>query len=94
MSKKNNGSPACHEKNSSNRWHGNISIITVRKENLCLGIMFSLLTTQLYMLKTYSRVSSDTTLQILQKSIASDWVKMGLEKIWLALVAGATPGVS
>ena len=49
---------------------------------------------QLYKFEAFSKVNSDTILHNLQKSIVSDWVKMCWERIGLALVAGATPGVS
>ena len=56
--------------------------------------MSTSLTTQIYMFKTFGNVNSDTILHFPQKSIAIDWVKMCWERIRMALVAGATPGVS
>ena len=56
--------------------------------------MSTSLPTQLYKFEAFSNINSDTILHILQKSIVSDWVKMCWERIRLALVAGATPGVS
>ena len=56
--------------------------------------MSTSLPTPLYSFEVFSNVDRDTINNILQKSIVSDWVKMCWEKITLALVAGATPGVS
>ena len=56
--------------------------------------MSTSLPTPLYKSEAFSNLNSDTILDILQKSIVSDWVKMCWERITLALVAGATPGVS
>ena len=78
----------------TNRWHCNFFIITIRKKNLSLKIMSTSLTTQLYMFEAFSNINSDTFLRILQKSIVSDWIKMCWERIRMALVAGATPGIS
>ena len=46
------------------------------------------------MFKTFGNVNSDTILNFPLESIAIDWVKMCWERIRMALVAGATPGVS